>query len=102
MATTTAVSSQTATATSANIAVADGNTIKVWVSRVLGSGEDVTIIQTDGSSVEVEMIEYDLAAKEKWPAQITPGVTAIMVSGPGTYKFRKSATAVATAVYYDS
>ena len=102
MATTTAIAASTSASTSANIAVADGASIKVWVSEALEAGEDVTIIQTDNASVEVPLVLYDLSERRPWAAQITPGVTAIRLAGPGTYKVAKSVTNDSIAVYYDS
>ena len=99
---TTAVSSQTAAAVSSAITVADGSSIKVWVATPLAQGESVDIIQTDGSSVEGSLIEYDEEERRPWVAQLTPGITALIIRGPGTYKLSKSVTASAVAVYYDS
>lgn len=102
MATTVAVSAQTAAATSSNIAVADGSSIKVWVSEPLGEGEAVTVLQTDNSSVEVKVVEYDEDERRPIPVQITPGVTALRLVGPGFFKLSKSVTSDSVAVYYDS
>jgi len=102
MATTAAITSKTAAELSSAVTVADGASIKVWVSEFLAQGESVSIIQTDGSSVEVPLVVYDEDEKGPWAVQITPGVSAVRLVGPGTFKFNKTVTATATAVYYDT
>lgn len=102
MATTTAVSSQTAAATSSLITVAAGSAIKVWVDVALADGETVDITQhNDGDTASSALIESGDDGRPA-VAQLQPGVTALMIIGPGYYKVSKSVTAVATAVYYDS
>lgn len=102
MATNVAITSKTAAETSSAITVADGASIKVWVSEFLTGGESVSIIQTDGSSVEIPLVVYDQEEKAPWVVQIVPGITSVRLVGPGTFKLEKTVTATATAVYYDT
>ena len=102
MATTNVITAKTGAETSANITVADGASIKVWVDDVLEPGESVSVIQTNGVSVEIPLIQYDLDERRPWVAQITPGCTAIRIAGPGTFKLAKSVTTESVGVYYDT
>jgi len=96
MASTTAISSQTAAATSSDITIASGSSIQVWTSLRMGQDETVGLYRTDGGSVEEEVVESNN------PARITVNKPSLAISGPGIFRLKKSVTGDAVAVYYDS
>lgn len=98
MASTTAISSQTAAANSALISVAAGSSIQVFTSGGLGPSEVVSVEQSpdDGST-------WYPVLDPKWGGQfLRQGITRNMLTGPGDFRLAKSVTSVARAVYYDS
>jgi len=95
--TTTAISSQTAAATSSDITVPDGSSIQVWTDEVLATGESVNIHRTDGGSIDVPLV-----TDEHKPARLDGSKTSIAISGPITVKLYKGVTETATAVLYDA
>lgn len=96
MAINTAITSQDTPATSGDIVVADGSSIQLWTAPALGNEESVTLFRTDGGSVEEEVREDNNAVA------LSPKRPSLSLNGPGTFRVKKTATAAATAVYYDS
>ena len=94
---TTAITSQTAAATSSDIAVASGDMIQIWVSPPLEPGETVDLYRYDGSSEEERVIEDGVALT------LDSKNLSMVVTGPvNALRLKKSVTGTATAVYYDA
>jgi len=94
---TTAISSQTATANSSAIALGAGETIQVFTDLPLGDNEDVSLQRSyDSGTTWVKVIDSQYRG-----LVLTSRIESQSVSGPGTFRLVKSATATATAVYYD-
>jgi len=98
MASTTAISSQTAAATSSDITLADGSSIQIWTSPALESDESVTLWRTAGGSPD----DAVRVQESGWYVQLDPSHQSISLAGPGTFRLKKSVTATATTVYYDA
>lgn len=97
MATTTAISSQTAAATAgADITIAGGASVQVWTTPTLAAGEAVQLWRTDGASV-VERVR-----EGSQPIELGSGRHSVSINGPITLRLIKTVTATATAVLYDS
>lgn len=98
MASTEAIASQTAAATSADITVASGSAIQVWATSGLLPDEDVAVFRTNGSSPDVEVPVKDAGGRV-----IIDGYRpSVMLAGPGIFRIKKPVTASAVAIYYDS
>ena len=95
----TSIASTTAAATgAADITVATGDSIQVWTYPPLGAGEKVTVHRVTGGSPE-----HEARVKEGGrPTGLGSGVENILLTGPAVFRLKKTVTATATTVYYDS
>lgn len=96
MSTTSEGIGSTTAAGSFDVALEDGASVQVWVYPRLARGETVTAYSYDSSdTVETEVFENGAVI------ELNDVHSRIMLNGPGNFRFKKSATATATTVYYD-
>tara|TARA_S200002703_G_scaffold1263_1_gene2214 strand:+ start:14796 stop:15089 length:294 start_codon:yes stop_codon:yes gene_type:complete len=95
---TTAIASQTAAANSGTISLAAGSSIQVYSNPALPVGEVVTLERTPDSGTTWLPVKDN----EFRGVVLSGKVHDNTVTGPGDFRLRKSVTATATAVYYDS
>lgn len=92
---TEAIASGTAAADSSAIAVDSGASIQVWTDVPLVADEQVAVFRTDGT--------VTIPVKESTEAvSLSKSRPSIVLNGPASFVLKKSATASATAVIYDS
>jgi len=96
MARTTAIAS-TVAAADADVTVGAGESITVWTSQLLEGGESVSVYLTDGASEEVRVSE-----EEAGTAKVYAKNTCVALNGPAIFRLKKTETAAAVAVYYES
>lgn len=91
----TGVSSATA-AGEFDVSLENGESVEVWTYPRLGKGEQVVAFSIDsGDTVESEVFE------DGQLLEIDRTNSRMKVNGPGNFRFKKTATAAATAVYYE-
>ena len=96
--TTTAISSTTASAASGSIVLNSAENIHIYSSVDLNVGESVSLEVTPDAGVTwIPVIDQEFRG-----VLLSDTVQSQMVSGPGTFRLVKTATAVATAIYYDA
>lgn len=96
--TTIAIASATAAGNSASITILAGDSIHVYASTDLNVGEQVTLeVTPDAGTTWIPVIDAEYRG-----VVLSDTVQSQIVSGPGVFRLVKTATAVATAIYYDS
>lgn len=96
--TTTAIASTTAAANSASIILASGAIIHVYASSDLNVGETVTLqVTPDTGTTWIPVVDKELRG-----TVLSDLAQSQMIHGPGEFRLVKSATASATAIYYDA
>jgi hypothetical protein len=75
-----------------------GAGIQIWTYPALVAGERVSVWRVSGGSPEDEIRAQDGGR----PIELGAGINSIALTGPGTFRLKKSVTATATVVYYDA
>ena len=97
MASITAIAATTDAATSSLISLSAGQSIQVHASHLLGRHERVLVDQSADDGVNWQEV-VDKDAKD---VLLTFRVTRSSLTGPGSFRLRKTETDSAVAVYYD-
>lgn len=96
--TTTAITSQTAAADSAQISIDMGSSVQVYCTPKLRRGESVGLERsTDGGTTWIPVNDPIFGGR-----LLSGDINSNVIAGPGVFRLVKSQTDKATAVLYDA